>query len=336
MADPSNIALFGHRSQLWLGNSNSGSQIAVDRVQSVEPSFTIPTQKYYELARKGPVGVTQAPPEYRVQLEQNMVNSYELDYLLAGMNLAPAGAQPYDMGDVLSQSGFLKANVLNLSNTDTIVNEHEIDGCSVAEVTYRFTVGQALMMGVSLIGKSGRLWQAGTGPHGSAFGALDNASYGGIDGKDARVWFSSGSGASDRAFRLQQFTIRCAFPVQYVRELGRRDNVGTLSDPVDVTAEFDVLLADDQPTNVWFTDMGDYLDYSQPVTIPTTIIRVFDPVLAEGTHVLRSFKLENLRLNSHTPIRAAVRQLATQRYSATVASETTTDSGGLIVSNRNQ
>lgn len=335
MADPSSVALYGHRSQLWLANSNSGSQIAVDRVQSVEPNFTYPTQKYYELARKGPIGVTQAPPEFRVQFEQNMVNSYELDYLLSGKALAPAGAQTYNMGDLLTQAGYLTAQVLNLNNAGTVLNEEEVSGCSVAEMNFRFTVGQAMMMGVTLIGSAGKLWQAGSTPH-SAFGALDNTSLGGIDGKDARIWFTSGSTAANRAFRLQQFTVRAAFPVQYVKELGRRDNVGTLSDAVDVTVDFDVLKADDQPSDVWFTDAGNYLDYANPLTIATSVIRVFDPTTTEGVNVIKSFLLENLRLTSHTPIRAQVRGLATMRYSATVVSETTTNSGGLIISNRNQ
>jgi hypothetical protein len=264
-----------------------------------------------------------------------MVNSYELDYLISGKGLSPAGAQTYNMGDLLTSASKLSAFVLNLNNDDTVMNEHEVNGASVAEIAYRFSVGQAMMISVTLIGAAGKLWQTGSTPH-SAHGALDSSSLGGIDGKDARVWFSSGSAAADRAFRLQQFTIRAAFPVQYVRELGRRDNVGTLSDAVDVTVDFDVLLADDQPATALFTDAGSYIDYAQPVTVATTVVRVFDPTTTEGVNVIRSFKIENLRATAHTPIRAQARGLSTMRYSLTSTKETTTNSGGLIVSNRNQ
>jgi len=47
------------------------------------------------------------------------------------------------------------------------------------------------------------------------------------------------------------------------------------------------------------------------------------------------FELENVRVTGGMPVRANVRGLATARYTLTVSKESTTDSAGLIVSNRN-
>ena len=329
-----NYALYGHRSQLWLQNASSGSQIVVPRVQSVEPSFNYPMQKYYELGRKGPIGVTQSPPEFRIVFEQNMLNSQRTEYLLAGKSIAPVGVQTVNLGEFLTYAGRIRGFVLNRNNDDTLMNEQAFDGLSLSELSYRFTVGQAIMQSFTFIGASGSLLTGATMQH--TWGALDDTSVGAIDGKDARIWFASGSTAATREFRLQSFTIRATFPNVYVRELGRRSLVGTLSDAPDVSIDFDLLLADSQPTEDWFTASGALYDYANPLNVAAAYVRVFDPTLTEGVNVVKSFKLENLKLRSHTPIRAQVRGLATARYTMDVSQETTTDSGGLIISNGNQ
>ena len=334
MADPTNIALYGHRTQLWLENASTGSQIVVPRVQSVEPSFNFPMTKYYELGRKGPIGATQSPPEFRIVFEQNLINTLRAEYVLAGKGINPAGAQTFNLGDFLTYAGRIRAYVLNRNNDDTLLNEQVFDGLALSELSYRFTVGQAIMQSFTLIGASGSLRTGAAIAH--TWGTGDTTSVGAIDGKDARIWFASGSTAASREFRLQSFTIRAAFPNVYVRELGRRALVGTLSDAPDVSIDFDVLLADSQPTEDWFTAGSNLYDYQNPLAVTNAFVRVFDPDAAEGVSVVKSFKLENLRLRSHTPIRAQVRGLATARYTMEVTQEATTDSGGLIISNANQ
>ena len=333
MASPAQPGSYGHRQQLWLLNTTSGSQIVVDRVQSVEPSFNIPSVDYYELGRKGKIGITQNPPEYRIAVEQNMVNSLELEYVLSGKGIAPAGAQTYTMGDILTYAGNLTAYVLGRNNDDTLMDEQEYTGCSVAELQYRFNIQGALMLGLTLVGKSGKLYKAASTIH--TWGTLDDASFGGIPGKDARIYFTSGSTATDIGYRLQSFNIRAAFPNVFVRELGNRALAGTLSDNADVTVDFDLLKADTQPTEKFFTDQTTYYDYQNPVAAFDAYVRVFDPTAAEGVTVVRSFKIDNVKPVTHTPIRAQVRGLATARYSLTMSGEDVANSGGLTLSNRN-
>ena len=330
MANPANAALYSHRSQMLLENATTGSEIAVDRVQSFDPSFNIRTDPYYELARKGKIGSTQHPPEYRIGIEQNMTDSMEFEFVLAGKSLT-AGNRSYNAGDLLTYYDNLTAWLLTLNNADTVMNELQISNCSVAELNYRFTVGGAMTQGVTLVGRTGKLYTANT-PH-AAFGALDDTSLGGIHGKDARVWFSTGSIVADRGFRLQNFNIRVAYPTVYVRELGNRNLAGTLADSPDVSADFDILVADEQPTEKFFTDEGDYFDYANPVTAFDMVIRVYDPTGTEGTTIIKKFKVENVLPVAHTPIRAQVRGLSTARYSLVMSKETTANSGGLIVGN---
>lgn len=334
MSDPVNVALYGHRTQLWLENASTGSKIVVPRVQSVEPSFNFPLTKYYELGRKGPIGATQSPPEFRITFEQNLINTLRAEYVLTGKDINPAGGQSYNLGDILTYASRIRAYVLNRNNDDTLMNEQVFDGLSVSEIQYRFTVGQAIMQSFTLIGASGSLLTGAAIQH--AWGTLDDTSLGAVDGKDARIWFASGSTPASREFRLQSFTIRATFPNVYVRELGRRALVGTLSDAPDVSIDFDILLADSQPSEDFFTLASNTYDYQNPLSLTNAFVRVFDPTAAEGVLVVKSFKLENLRLRQHTPIRAQVRGLATARYTMEVVQETTTDSGGLVISNINQ
>jgi len=330
MADPSAVAFYGHRFGLYLRNTTSGSEIWVDRVQRAEPTVQYRTNPYYELGRVGKIGVTQDPAEYRVVFDENLHNT-EADFLLAGKNPNPAGAQSYHLGDLLGKS--ITSYLIGRNDAGTIDKELEVTGCRIAEVQFRFTVRDAIMATWTLEGTTGRWYTSGF-PH-SVWGTLDDVSPGGIHGKEARIWFTSGSLASTRAFRLQAFNVRGVYPIESIRELGRRALVGTLSDSPDVTCDFDLLTTDDQPLDKLFQTSGSGWDLGLPSALFNAYIRVFDPEQAEALNTLKMFRLENCRVQSGTPTRAQVRGLATMRWGLTVAKETTLDSGGLVVSNRN-
>lgn len=334
MADPANIAMFGYLSQVFLKNTTTGSEILVDRVQSVEPTGSFNTQEYRELGRKGNIGITQDSPEYRISLEQNLYNNLELDYVLSGKSITPAGVQTYNMGDILTYAGLLNAYVLKRNQDLTIMNEHLISGCSVSELAFRFSVNSAITQSISLIGTSGKLYKSASAIH--AWGTLDSSSLGGVHGKEARLWLTSGSTAAGRAFRLQNMNLRISFPSVFVREIGRRSLVGTVSDSPSVSLDFDILLADDQPTDKLFVDSTTYYDLDQTLTSFNAFIRVFDPTAAEGTNVIKSFKIDNVVAVSHTPVRSQVRGLSTARYSLMASKEATADNGMVTVSNSNQ
>lgn len=303
----------------------------VDRVQLADPNVNIRTEAYYELGRKARIGITRHPPEYRFQFDQNMVNC-EADYLLAGKNPNPSGAQTYQIADMLGQD--LTAYLLTRDNTGAMLNELEINGCVVAEMNYRFSVNGPIMQSFILAGRGGKLYTAANVVH-TTWGALNDTDPGGIHGKDARIWLTSGSTATGRAYRLQSFNIRAVFPNVYVRELGNRNLVGTLSDVPDITLDFDLLQADDQPTEKFFNLATTYYDYANALTPFNAFVRVFNPDDTEGVTTIKDFKLENVQAGTHTPVRSQVRQLATVRYAAEVTKETTADSGGLLVANRN-
>lgn len=330
MSDPTQLALMSHRLGLFLKSNSSGSEIWADRVQRVEPTFDYRTADHYEIGRVGQVGITQDPVTYRVVVEENMHNS-EIDFCLAGKNPNPAGAQSYNLGDLLGKDN--TAYVIGRNDAGTIDKELEINGLRVSEVQWNFTIRDAIRQTWTLEGRLGQWYTSGF-PH-SAWGTLDNTSPGGVHGKEARIWFTSGSSATTRQFRLQSFSIRTAFPNQQLMELGRRALVGTVSDGPTTTLDFDVLTADDQPLDKLFTSSGSGWDLGNPAALFTGYLRVFDPDVAEATSVIKMFKLENLRIASGTPTRAQVRALSTMRYSLRIAKESTTDSGGVVVSNQN-
>lgn len=333
MTSPSSIALYGFLSQVWLLNTTSGSQAVIDRVQNIEPSVSLTTQKYYELGRKGPTGATQDPAQYRLSLMQNLSNNNELEQILAGKAFVST-PQTWNLGDVLTYAGKYTAYILNRDTNNALLDEKEVNLCSVSDITWSFTVNGAITTAVNLIGTGGKLYKAASTVH--AWGATDDVSLGGVHGKEARIWFTSGSVATTRSFRIQTMTLRAAFPAVYVAELGNRQLVGTLSDTPEVSLDFELLVADDQPTEKFFTDNTTYYDYGSSVTPFTTTIRVDDPTGTEGVNIIKSFKMENTLVVSHTPIRSQVRGLSTARYSLISSKEGTADSGGLIISNSNQ
>jgi len=335
MADPVNVALYSFLSQVWAYNETSGSQATVSRLQNIEMTGNYPNRGYYEIGRKGKIGTTRDPAEYRVTLEQNLFESLQLDYILSGKPIAPSGAQTWNLGDLLTYAGKYRLYVLNRNQDLTLMNEKEINGCSVAEISWRFSIDGAIGQMVSFVGRGGKLYKAASTVH--TWGAQNDTDSGGIHGKEARIWLgTSGSGAADRAFRLQSFNIRATFPSVIVKELGRRASVGTLNDVPEVSVDFELLAADDQPSALFFRDQTTYYDLDDPVTPIDAYVRIFDPDLSEAASVIKSFKIENVTPSTHAPIRSQVRGLSTIRYGLISNNEDTADSGGIIISNRNQ
>jgi len=121
MTSPTDVAHYGFRYQLWLKNTTTGSDTAIDRVQMVDPMWSLRTDGYYELARKGKIGSTQNPPEYRFNIDQNMTDSLEAEYVMAGKSISPAGAQSYNMGDFLTYASKITGYLLQQDNTGAMV-----------------------------------------------------------------------------------------------------------------------------------------------------------------------------------------------------------------------
>jgi hypothetical protein len=337
-SSPSNVALYGHRTQPFLvdtrwGATTGSTPTFISRLQNIEPSFSYRNDPVYELGHVAKVGTTAQPPEFRITMSQNLTNNMVLDWFMSGKNVAPVTQQQYTIANMLDTASYLKAYLLLLNQDGTRFGEQEFTGLSVTEVAYNFTIGGASTLSTTFIGTSGSMRT--TGFINTAKTGTWDTTEGSIQGKDAAIYFTSGSSSTtDRIYRVQTFSIRATFPSVYVKEIGKRSIVGTLQDVPDVTMDFEVLAADSQPTGVFFTGTTTY-DYINPTAPFSAYVRVFDPALTEYGNVVRFFQLENCVPVSHTGVRSQVRGLSTVRYSLTVSKETTANSGGLIVSNRN-
>lgn len=332
--NPVNIALQAFQTQVWLRNVGTGVEVVLDRLQNIEASFDTNTERYYELARRGPIGHTSAPPEFSLSMLQNMTDNMEAEFLLAGLNPNPAGQQQYNLGQIVGQSNNLRLYALLRNADNTTLGEQEYSGLSLASIEYAWQVRSPMTIQYRFVGTAGRFYTAGSVIH--TWGALDNTSLGGMDSKDAVIYFTSGSViATDKAYRLQSFRITANFPTQNVNEIGLRSLVGTLADAPEVNVDFELLLADDQPTNRFYELSGGAYRYENPLVPFNAFVRVFDPRLAEHLSVLRLIRIENVVPVNHMPIRSQVRGLTTARYSLISAREAVTDSGGVTVSNRN-
>lgn len=335
MANPPNVALYGHRFFPFLKNESTGSSASVDRVQSFDPAYSAATTKYHELGRVGPVGVTQAPPQVRLSLVQNITDSIELEALMTGKSQAqPAPAIQYNMGNLLTYANLLTNFLLARNQDDTILHELQMQGMSVSDLTFNFTIGGACTLTVGYIGKNLTVLTSANVVH-SSWPTLDNTSLGGIHGKDSRMWLSSGSTATARLYRVQQATIKATFPTQYVGELGNRQFAGTMADSPDVTLGLDILAADDQPNDALYQTAGGGYDYTQPLAPFDARLRLFDPNNSEGGSVIRMWKLAQVVATGGNPQKAQVRGLATMHYDLIVTKENVSQDGGLTVSNRN-
>lgn len=330
--NPTVIGAYGHRYMVWLRNavlSTSGStnDIVADRIQSVEPTATHNTTKYYELGTVAPIGSTSDPTQVRLVLEENLHNS-EIDMYLAGV-------------DPTTGSGYYAANLVGQTNTafvaqrndgGSVIGENGVGGLKVSEIQYRFVSNGVCTAQYTLEGTSGSYYTANF-PH-PLWGSQDNVSAGAVHGKDARVSFDT-PGAGTKAYRLQSFTIRIVYPTQPVRELGTRNLVGILNDVPDITVDFDLLAADVQPNDVFFGTSNDGGVAKYNLTDPQTkdvFINVYDPALAESASVIKSFRIDNCKPSTNSPVRAQVRQLATARWTLMSVSADNVNTGGLTVS----
>jgi len=325
MGDPTDVAHLGHRYQVLVKNETTSEEIVAHRVQSIEPTLTSNLEKAYELGTVDPVGTATDPTQYRVVLEDNLHNS-ELDLLLAGKD--PTSGSTFTLGDFVTNidnTVFL----LIRGNDDEIINELVYGGGATAEVAWRFVRGAACRSTFTLNCKTGKLYTSGSLIH-ETWGDPDAVSPGIIKGKDARLYLGGTTDPTHKVYRLQSFTLRGTFPVQIVDELGNRTVVGVLVDSPDATLDFDLLDADHQPADILATLAAGAYDFKDLQEIDGAI-RLYDPEAAEGSSVIKAWKLENLRVATGTPKRAQVRGLATQRYSMSVGKADTADSGGVLV-----
>lgn len=331
-SNPTVIGAYGHRYMVWLRNSvlsTSGStnDIVADRVQSVEPTATHNTTKYYELGTVAPIGSTSDPTQVRFVIEENLHNS-EADMYLAGVN--PTTGSGYYAANLVGQSntGF----VVQRNDGGSVVGEIGVANLKVSEIQYRFVANGVCTAQYTLEGTSGSYYTS-LFPH-PLWGSQDTASAGAVHGKDARVSFNT-PGSGTKAYRLQSFTIRVVYPTQPVRELGTRNLVGILNDAPDITVDFDLLAADVQPNDVFFGTSDDDGVTKYNLTDPQTrdvFINVYDPALAESQTVIKSFRIDNCRPSTNAPVRAQVRQLATSRWTLMSVQADNVDTGGLTVS----
>lgn len=332
--NPSSTASYGHRYGVWcrnsiLSTSGSTNDIFASRVQMAEPSATHATTKMYELASTDPTGVITEPSTLKWTCEENLHDS-KTDMYLAGVN--PTTGSGYNAANMLGQTN--TAFLVRRNDAGSVVDEEGVGNLRVSEVQYKFILGGSCTTQITMEGTSGSFWStAGTYVH-PMWGTTDNSSIpGGVHGKDARISFAT-AGAGTKAYRLQSFTIRVAYPVTHVKELGTRQEVGVLNDVPDITVDFDLLDADYQPHDVFFGTSSDggtthyNLTDPQPVDV---FINVYDPTLAESASVIKSFRIDNCKPSSNTRS-ARVRQLGTQRWTLMSTSSDTANTSGLTVS----
>ena len=203
----------------------------------------------------------------------------------------------------------------------------------MTDITWNFPANGDNTLDISFMGRTALEYNASALIH-NAWPTLDNVSKGGIAGREARLWLSSGSGATDRLYRVQSAQIRASYPTTPVPELGNRNLAGQMTDGPDVTLTFDMMPGDQQPVTSLFTETANITNFAQPTTPTDMYLRVFDPDQAEGSKVIRAIKVDNCVANGASRS-SQVRGISTAQYTLVSASEDTTDTGGITVSNRN-
>lgn len=324
MADPTDVARYGHRQGLYLyNNTSTETEIWGDRVQMADPEGNMPLTKVYELGRVAPVGAITDPATFRITVRENLHNS-EIDSYIAGKAPATSGSL-FSVSDVVGND--LRASVVTRAVGATDPDgEFIVDGAVCEQIVYTFVLRGACTVQYVLRGKTGRWYTSGSLVH-TSWGTLDDSSHAGVNGRDARIYFTSDS---NQTYRLQRFQITVRYPATDVAELGRRDLVGVIQDAPDVTLDFDVLHADHQPHDEWATLTTGYYDFNNPLQ-PDVWINVYDPDQAEGNTVIKAFKIENVRAATVRPLTATVRGLATMRYTLSSVKEETSGCGGMLV-----
>lgn len=330
-SNPTDFARLGHRAGLYLIYPSLTAGW-IDRIQSIDPTWNANTDIYYELGNVDPVGFSQDPTEFSLSFEENLVSA-EADFLLAGKD--PAVATSFNLNDIIQASGSASMYITMRTNAGTNPSSiYAMSNVTVAELNYRFQVRQPSTFMPRIQAQVGRWYTSGnfgTLPAAvTTWGTPDTTSPGAVKGRDARIFFGQPA-AGFRGYRIQSFNIRAAFPVERIEELGNRTLVGYLANVPDVTMDYDILLADDQPHDQWATLTSGYYDFNNLTGGSTLYVNLYDPSAAEGTSALRGWRMENVVAVSATPMRAQVRGLSTVRYSLRVSRATTTTSGGLTV-----
>lgn len=328
MSDPTRVAIEAHNVVPYIRNAGGSIPIETEwwRCQRAEPTMRRAITTHFQLGSKDGVGTTVGAPEYTIVLDHHM-HDMNAELCLAGKT--PDVDTSYTLGDVLDQDE-LRINLLERTPAGVLVSEYEFDGGLVATLTWAFSVQNPSVVTTELRARLGKLYYTtGSLPHDTYPSDL-TSSPGAILGKNARVRFGTDV-AGNRAYRLQSFNIRGAFPVDIVRELGRRAIVGIMSRQPTVTVDFDILTADKQPHDVWFDEnvvANPYIDFGE-ANILDMFIRLYDPDLAEANTVLRAWKLENAQAGDVTPISISVGGQPATRYSLQLGKADTAGSCGV-------
>lgn len=299
---PQDVARLGHRYQVIVSHATSGRTLVASRVQRIEPTIRMNTDVYYELGTIDPVGSSSDAPEFRIQLDEN-VHSTSLDLLLAGKT---ANATTWNLGDYISD-GDLEVYILERDTSGTIAGEVQFSNGVITDITWQWQMGQPITARYSIDARLGKRWTASEAPH-QTWGTQDTTSPGGIKIKDARLFLGNTS-SGGRMYRLQSFTLRVSYRTTAIREAGNRAIVGYVVEPPETTLDIELNAADHQPDDIVYSGASatppySYYDYVNPVQLSQSAIRIYNPAAAEGTSVIRSWKIENLFPANSTPILA--------------------------------
>jgi len=334
MPDPVRIAIPAKDTLPYIRNMGSAGRPEDEwwRCQRVEPVARRAITTHFQLGDEDAVGVTKEATEYTVTVEHFM-HDVTAELIMAGKD--PAVDIIYNLKDMLDQRQ-LRVNLVERNTNGVPVREYEYDEGMVSTMTWAMGVRTPSSVTTELRAILGKVYcSGGSIPHSGgslSYPSDDTTSPGAILGKDARVRFGTDA-AGSRAYRLQNFSIRAAIPVDLVRELGRRALVGIMNRMPTVSADFDLLTADCQPHSTFFdlvAGTNPHYDFGQSNEVDI-FVRVYDPDLAEGNTVIRAFKLENADPGDVTPMSVNVNGLAATRYSVQLAKPDTANTCGLIM-----
>jgi len=302
----------------------------IGRLQSIDPAWNANTTQYYELGNFDPVGFGLDPTDFTLSFQQNIVTQ-DSDFLLAGKN--PTSATSFNLGDIINASGSAAAYLTVRSNPSTNPTSiYALTNLTTVELTYSYQIKQPCTFTPRVQATVGRWYTTGnfgTLPAGvSTWGTPDTTSAGAIRGRDCRITFGN---PTSQAYRLQAFHLKATFPVQKIEEMGTRAMVGYLAEPPDVTVDYDILSADDQPHDQWATLTSGYYDFNNLTGGSTVYVTLYNPTAAEATTAVRGWRIENLVAATSTPVRAQVRGLSTVRYSMKVTKANTSGTGGVVI-----
>lgn len=334
MPDPTRIAIPSKDTIPYIRNMGVPARYEEEwwRCQRIDPVARRTITTHFQLGDEDAVGVTQEAPEFSITVEHFM-HDVTAELVMAGKN--PASATSYNMRDILDQRN-LRVNLMERNTNGVPTREYQYDEGLVASMAWAMGVRTPSTVTSELRATLGRVYcSGGSIPHSGgslAYPTDSTSSPGAILGKDCRVLFGTDV-AGSRAYRLQDFNIRAAIPMDVVRELGRRDLVGIMNRMPTITADFSLLTADCQPHSTFFdlvAGANPYYDFNQPNEVDV-FIRVYDPDLAEAATVIRAFKLENCTPGDVTPMSVSVNGLAATRYSLQLAKPDTANTCGLIM-----